>query len=104
MEEKSSPNILENNNKIQIKAKDEILHGNYANALQIQYSQEEFILDFLTMFSPMANLNNRIITCPMHYKKMIKAMEESLKKYENKFGVIKNSGNDVETINGFPIK
>jgi len=84
--------------KIQIKAKDETLQGKYANVLQVQHSKEEFVLDFLTMFPPVANLSSRIITSPGHYKRMIMAMQENLKKYEDSFGKIEFSSelnNDI---------
>lgn len=89
--------------KIQIKAKDEVLSGKYANVVQIQHSKEEFVLDFMSIFPPMGSLNNRVIMSPGHYKRMIGAMNENLKKYEEKFAVIEIS-NEPETINGFPVK
>lgn len=89
--------------KIQIKAKDEVLSGKYANVVQIQHSKEEFVLDFMSIFPPMGSLNNRVIMSPGHYKRMIGAMNENLKKYEEKFSVIEIS-NEPETINGFPVK
>jgi hypothetical protein len=89
--------------KIQIKAKDEILEGKYANVIQIQHSKEEFVLDFMSIFPPIGNLNNRVILSPGHYKRMIRAVNENLQKYEEKYGKIEIS-NEPDTVNGFPVK
>ncbi len=74
--------------QIQIKASDEDLKGKYANMMQIIHTKEEFVLDFLSVFPPTGTLNSRVVLSPGHFKRMIKAMEENLKKYEEKFGKV----------------
>ncbi|KKP67969.1 MAG: hypothetical protein UR66_C0009G0059 [Candidatus Moranbacteria bacterium GW2011_GWE1_35_17] len=74
--------------QVQIKATDEKLKGEYSNAMQILHTKEEFVLDFLNIFPPTGTLNSRVILSPGHFKRMIKAMEENLKKYEEQFGKI----------------
>ena len=74
--------------QVQIKATDEKLKGEYSNAMQILHTKEEFVLDFLNIFPPTGTLNSRVILSPGHFKRMIKAMEENLKKYEDQFGKI----------------
>ncbi|MFZ2154037.1 MAG: DUF3467 domain-containing protein [Candidatus Moraniibacteriota bacterium] len=76
------------NQQVQIKATDEKLKGEYSNAMQILHTKEEFVLDFLNIFPPTGTLNSRVILSPGHFKRMIKAMEENLKKYEDQFGKI----------------
>ncbi|MFA6184253.1 MAG: DUF3467 domain-containing protein [Parcubacteria group bacterium] len=76
------------NQQVQIKATDEKLKGEYSNAMQILHTKEEFVLDFLNIFPPTGTLNSRMILSPGHFKRMIKAMEENLKKYEEQFGKI----------------
>jgi len=76
------------NQQVQIKANDEKLKGEYSNAMQILHTKEEFVLDFLNIFPPTGTLNSRVILSPGHFKRMIKAMEENLKKYEDQFGKI----------------
>lgn len=88
---------------IQIKAKDDVLSGKYANVVQINHNKEEFVLDFMSIFPPVGTLNSRIIMSPGHYKRMIKAMQENLSKYESNFGSVQES-DEPKTINGFPIK
>jgi hypothetical protein len=72
--------------KINIDNKD--LKGLYSNMMQAQSSQEEFCLDFFNVFPPTGALVARIITSPGHLKRMIKALQEILDKYEGNFGAI----------------
>ena len=88
---------------IQIKAKDDVLSGKYANVAQINHNKEEFILDFMSVFPPAGTLNCRIIMSPGHYKRMIKAMQNNLQKYESRFGSVEES-DAPETVHGFPVK
>jgi len=77
--------------QIQIKATDEKLKGEYSNVMQILHTKEEFVLDFLNIFPPTGTLNSRIILSPGHFKRMISAMNENLKKYEDQYGKIAES-------------
>ena len=77
--------------QIQIKASDEKLKGEYSNMAQILHTKEEFVLDFLNVFPPTGTLNGRIIVSPGHFKRMVKAMQENLEKYETQFGKIEAS-------------
>mgnify|MGYP001035185270 CR=1 FL=1 len=74
--------------EIKIKAKDEQLKGIYSNLMQILHTKEEFILDFFLVSPPEGILASRVIMSPGHIKRMIKALEENLSKYEEKFGKI----------------
>lgn len=78
-------------NQIQIKASDEKLKGEYSNAVQIMHTKEEIVLDFFNVFPPTGTLNSRVILSPGHFKRMIKAMQDNLEKYENSFGKIEES-------------
>lgn len=77
--------------EIKIKAKDEELKGNYSNLMQILHTKEEFVLDFFLVSPPEGILASRIIMSPGHTKRMIKALEENLSKYEEKFGRIEEA-------------
>lgn len=77
--------------QIQIKANDEKLKGDYSNVMQILHTKEEFVLDYLNVFPPTGTLNSRIIISPGHFKRMVKAMQENLKKYEDIFGKVEES-------------
>lgn len=78
-------------NQIQIKANDETLKGHYANMATILHTKEEFIIDFMTVFSLTGTLNTRVIVSPSHMKRMISAFSDNIAKYEKKFGVVEPS-------------
>lgn len=74
--------------QIQIKAEDSVLKGVYCNTMQVAHTKEEFVLDFLNILPPAGQFVSRVITNPGHFKRIVKAMEENLKNYEEKFGSI----------------
>lgn len=82
----------------QIKASDEKLKGEYSNMMQIIHNKEEFVLDFLNVFPPTGTLNSRVIVSPGHYKRMIKAMQDSLQKYEENYGKIEEASEPEKQI------
>jgi len=47
--------------------------------------------NLLNILPPMGTLNSSIIVSPGHFKRMVKAMDENLKKYENSFGKVEAS-------------
>ena len=82
---------MNNQQQIQIKVKDEDLKGAYSNLMQVLHTKEEFILDFFLVSPPTGVLNSRVIMSPGHLKRMIKALQENLEKYEGKFGKIQEA-------------
>ena len=78
----------QNNQQIQIKATNDSLKGVYANMAQISHGSEEFILDFVSAMPPQAQLVSRVVVSPSHFKRLSQAMQDNLKKYEEKFGTI----------------
>lgn len=81
---------MQNNQEktIPVQASPEALKGIYANQAQIVHTGEEFVVDFFTVVPPAGSLSARIVFSPSHFKRMIRAMEENLKKYEEGFGTI----------------
>ena len=78
---------------IQVDAQNAI--GVYSNLMMITHRKEEFILDFLFVQpqrtpqgQAIANLRSRVITTPEHMKRILKAIEENIGRYENAFGPI----------------
>jgi len=74
--------------QIQVKASDEILRGVYSNMAQIGHTGEEFVLDFINAAPPAGSLVSRVIISPPHAKRLLSALQENVKSYENKFGTI----------------
>jgi len=78
--------------QIKIRAKDEDVKGKYSNMMQVMHNtKEEFILDFYFVSPPEGMLSSRIIVSPGHLKRMKKAIEENITKYEEKFGKIEEA-------------
>ncbi|MBZ9578651.1 DUF3467 domain-containing protein [Patescibacteria group bacterium] len=82
---------MQEKKQIKIKARDEDLKGIYSNLMQIIHTKEEFILDFFLASPPQGILASRVIMSPGHLKRMIKALQESITKYEDKFGKIEEA-------------
>jgi len=81
--------------QIQVQIDAQHATGVYSNLMMITHRKEEFILDFLFVQpqrnpqgQPIANLRSRVITTPEHMKRILKAMEENIGRYEQTFGVI----------------
>lgn len=74
--------------QIQVKVPDEVLKGVYANMVQVGHNPEEFVLDFMNLFPPTGIAVARVIVSPSHAKRLAKALEENIKKYEEQFGTI----------------
>jgi len=74
--------------QLQIKVSDEVLKGAYSNMAQIGHTGEEFVLDFINAAPPAGSLVSRIIISPPHAKRLLSALQENVKSYENKFGTI----------------
>ncbi len=75
--------------QIQIKANEEMSQGRYSNSMFIAHGPEEFIIDWLLNSPTGAHLVSRIIVTPGHIKRIISALTDNLKRYEEKFGEIK---------------
>ncbi len=75
--------------QIQIKANEEMSQGRYSNSMFIAHGPEEFIIDWLLNSPTGAHLVSRIIVTPGHVKRIINALSDNLKKYEEKYGEIK---------------
>ena len=73
----------------QIKIADNIPGAEYANAMQINHNRDEFQMMFLNILGASGRVTGKIITSPGHFKRIISAMEENLKKYEAQFGEVK---------------
>ena len=75
---------------IPLQAAADVIKGVYANNMQASHTKEEFYLDFLNMsyFPNAATLVSKVIVSPGHFKRIVAALNDNLKMYEQKFGVI----------------
>mgnify|MGYP000146321672 CR=1 FL=1 len=75
---------------MQIELKEEVAQGTYANLAIITHSSSEFIMDFIRVMPgmPKAGVQSRIVLAPEHAKRLLRALEENVGKYERAFGPI----------------
>ena len=81
----------EMNNQLQIELKEDVAQGTYANLAVITHSSSEFIVDFVRVMPgmPKASVKSRIVLAPEHAKRLLRALEENIGKYERTFGPIR---------------
>ena len=88
-----SKNNKSTDSKREIKIADNIPGAEYTNMAQINHTKEEFNFVFMNLFVPSASgkVVAKIISSPGHYKRMLSVMQDNLKKYEERFGEIKEA-------------
>ena len=66
--------------------------------MMVSHRKEEFVLDYLFVQPQrgpkgqgVANLRSRVITSPEHVKRIVRALQANIRRYEDKFGVIEES-------------
>lgn len=74
--------------EIRVNFPKELSGGVYSNNMIVAHTREEFIMDFLMVAPPSGAVTARIIVSPGHIKRIVKALEENISKYELKFGSI----------------
>jgi len=79
--------------KLNIELSEEIAEGVYSNLAIITHSHSEFVVDFIRMMPgvPKAKVKSRIVITPEHAKRLMKALADNVRKYENQHGPIKAS-------------
>lgn len=92
---------MEENNQqhLDIELSEEVAEGIYSNLAIITHSQNEFVIDFIKIMPgvPKARVKSRILLTPQHAKRLVKALNENIYKFEQLNGKIK----DVDP--GFPM-
>lgn len=80
-------------NQINIELSEEVAEGVYANLAMIAHSNSEFVVDFIRLMPgvPKAKVKARIVITPEHAKRLLGALSDNIKKYEESFGPIKQS-------------
>lgn len=80
-----------NNGSLQIELNEEVAQGIYANLAIITHSSSEFILDFIRVLPGMskAGVKSRVVLAPEHAKRLLRALQENIEKYERAFGSIR---------------
>lgn len=84
------------NSPLNIEISEEVAEGTYANLAIITHSHAEFVVDFVNVMpgTPKSKVKSRIILTPQHAKRLMHALIDNIKKYEDANGHIK----DLESI------
>jgi Protein of unknown function (DUF3467) len=77
--------------QVQIKADEKEMQGLYSNLVMIQHHAEEFTLNFVYIFpnGTQGKLLSSVIVSPGHAKRIMRALEENIKRFEAAYGPIK---------------
>jgi hypothetical protein len=80
--------------QIQIQLDDDVAQGVYVNLALVNHTETEFTIDvmYLQPQQPKAKVRARIISSPKHTKRMLTALQENVRRYEERFGPIDLSG------------
>ncbi|WP_294142998.1 DUF3467 domain-containing protein [uncultured Sanguibacteroides sp.] len=80
----------EKKNQLDIELSHEIAQGTYANLAIISHSSSEFIVDFIRIMPgvPKADVKSRIILTPEHAKRLMLALQDNVRKFEQSYGRI----------------
>jgi len=79
------------NQPMEVKLVDNLPGAEYANLMQVSHTKEEFLLMFANLLGSSGRVVGKIITSPGHLKRIIRALQENLGKYETAFGKIEEA-------------
>jgi hypothetical protein len=76
--------------QVQIKADEKELLGQYSNLVVVHHNAEEFTLNFIYVFPTVAQgkLVSSLIMNPSHAKRLLRALQENVARYEAQFGTL----------------
>jgi len=76
--------------KLNIELSEEIADGTYSNLVIISHSNSEFVMDFIRVMPgmPKAKVKSRVLMTPQHAKRLARALDENIRKYESVHGNI----------------
>ncbi len=78
-------------NQLEIDLNHQVAQGTYANLAIIAHSTSEFIIDFVRLMPgvPKPEVKSRIIMTPENTKRLMLALQDNLRKFEQDNGVIR---------------
>lgn len=84
-------------NPFNIELDEKIAEGIYSNLAIINHSDTEFVVDFVSIMPgvPKGKVKSRIILTPQHAKRLLRALQDNIGRFESANGEI----NDSETPN-----
>jgi len=87
-------------NQLNIQLDENIANGTYSNLVIINHSSTEFVLDFVSVMPgvPKSKVKSRMVLAPQHAKRLLRALSENIKRYENSHGEIKEDQKQQQNI------
>jgi|TARA_Y100000385_G_scaffold59086_1_gene57176 hypothetical protein len=78
--------------QINIELDASVAQGTYSNLAIINHSVSEFVVDFVNIMPgiPKSKVKSRIILTPQHAKRLSKALQDNVKRFEQAHGEIKD--------------
>jgi len=78
--------------QINIELDASVAEGTYSNLAIIKHSVSEFVVDFVNIMPgiPKSKVKSRIILTPQHAKRLSKALQDNVKRFEQAHGEIKD--------------
>lgn len=92
-------------NQINIELPEDVADGIYSNLAIITHSQAEFVVDFIRMMPgmPKARVKSRILLTPQHAKRLLRALEDNISKFESAHGSIPEQKSQQGGEGGLPL-
>lgn len=90
-----SDNKNNQNQQLNIELSEDMAEGTYSNLAVISHSHAEFVVDFIRMMPnmPKAKVKSRIILTPTHAKRLLRALADNVRKFEQQYGNINDEEN-----------
>ncbi|MBZ9729806.1 DUF3467 domain-containing protein [Salegentibacter sp. JZCK2] len=87
-EEKKKPK----KGQINIELDEAVAEGTYSNLAIINHSVSEFVVDFVNIMPgrPKSKVKSRIILTPQHAKRLLKALNDNIHRFEKAHGEIRD--------------
>ena len=80
--------------QLQIQLDEDVAQGVYVNLALVNHTETEFTIDvmYVQPQQPKAKVRSRIISSPKHTKRLLIALQENLRRYEERYGAVDVSG------------
>ena len=82
--------------QIQVQIDEQVAQGMYVNLAVVNHTETEFTVDamYLQPQPPKAIVRARLISSPKHTKRLMLALQENVRRYEERYGEIQVTGPD----------
>ena len=73
---------------LKLRVPEQLAGGAYANSMMVQHTHSEFIMDFAMVMGGTGQVVARVVTSPVHMKRIAEALADNVRKYESTHGPI----------------